>query len=133
MHADPNTETEVKDVLNQYNQVYAARDLNAVLALFAPDADTVIINTGTDARHVGIDAIGRVLSDTLNQYGVYTHEYSWMQVSSAGSVAWVTAEGNARSSGDAGDISVPIRFTAVLEKRDGRWLFLQRHVSMPAQ
>jgi ketosteroid isomerase-like protein len=132
MHADPTTEAEIKDTLNLYNQFYAARDLGNLMSLFAPDADTVIINTGTDARHVGTDAISNVLSNTLNQFGVYLHEYNWMQISSSGAVAWVSAEGIARSSGDSGDITVPIRFTAVLEKREGRWLFLQRHVSMPA-
>lgn len=45
MKADPKTEAEVMNVVNQYIEAHAKRDLDAVLAVFAPDPDVVLIGT----------------------------------------------------------------------------------------
>ncbi len=42
MKADATTEDAVKAVLDKLSQSYATRDLETVLASFAPDPDTVI-------------------------------------------------------------------------------------------
>ena len=46
MKADPKTEAEVMNVMNQSMEAFVKRDLDALLALYAPDPDVVVIGTG---------------------------------------------------------------------------------------
>jgi ketosteroid isomerase-like protein len=45
-------------------------------------------------------------------------------------VAWVAADGQGQVGSQ--EISFPLRMTAVLEQRDGKWLIAQSHISVPS-
>jgi ketosteroid isomerase-like protein len=53
MKANGKTEAAVMEVVNQFNEAYARRDIDGLLALVAPDSDLVVLGTGADERRVG--------------------------------------------------------------------------------
>jgi len=57
--------------------------------------------------------------------------YSDILVKSRGDVAWVYAEGHVSLKTDRGEFTRKSRLTSVLEKRKGKWLFVQTHASFP--
>ena len=132
MKADAKAEAEVMAVMKQYNEAYAKRDMDAVLALFAPDPDVVIIGTGEDEKRVGLAELRTQLERDFAQSEAASIEFSWHSVSQAGSVAWVAADCVVRAEVSGQEISLLARVTFVLEQREGRWLIVQSHASLPA-
>jgi len=133
MKADAKTEAAVMNVMNQLTEAYAKRDLDAVLALFAPDPDVVFIGTGGDEKRIGLTEIKAQFERDFAQSEALSMELGWSSVSAAGSVAWVAADAITHAKVKGQEISFPGRFTAVLEQRSGRWLLLQVHFSMPVR
>ena len=47
-------------------------------------------------------------------------------------MAWVAGRATVQARVDGQDLTLTGRFTAVLEQRQGRWLLMQTHFSLPA-
>lgn len=132
MKADAKTEAGVMAVMNRYNETYAKRDVEGVLSLFAPDTDIVIIGTGADERRIGRQELKTQLERDFAQSEAAAIEFLWHSVSAAGSVAWLAADCIAHVRMiDRQEIKLTARMTAVLQNRQGRWLILQSHASIP--
>jgi len=132
MKADTETEAEVMAVVNQVKEAFNKRDLNRIPALFAPDPDVVFYGTGADEKGIGLAGVKADWERAFSQSEASSMELNWSSVSAAGSVAWGAFDGIARASVRGKEISFPIRFTSVLERRDGQWLIVQSHASTPA-
>ena len=132
MKSDARTEAGVMAVMNQYNESYAKRDVEGVLSLFAPDTDIVTIGTGADERRIGRQELKTQLERDFAQSEAASIEFLWHSVSAAGLVAWLAADCIAHvKMTDGQEIKLTARLTAVLEKRQGQWLILQLHTSVP--
>ncbi len=138
MYADTQTETAVMASLNKLFQAYKERDLKAITALLAPDPDLVVLGPGPDeeervgwvAGSLGLAETQTQLERVWSQSEASSIEITWSAVSAAGSVAWVAA--HVTRHWKAGkEQSISGRLSAVLEKRKGRWLLLQLHLSLP--
>ena len=57
--------------------------------------------------------------------------FSTQSVSSTGTVAWVTADGEFKIKAGGQDMALPARASFVMDKRDGKWLIDQAHFSTP--
>ena len=88
MKADAQTEAAVKDVLDRFAENDAKRDLEGVMALFAPDPDVVMYGTGADEKRVGPAEIRAQVERDWSQSEATSITYGWISVSSAGSAAW---------------------------------------------
>jgi ketosteroid isomerase-like protein len=132
MKADEKTETAVMAVVNKFNEAYSRRDMDSLLALFAPDPDLIVIGTGADERRVGLAELKFQAERDWSQSESLSFELGWRSVSATGSVAWLAAEGIGQGKIDSQEIRFPWRLTAVLEKRANKWLFVQMHLSVPA-
>jgi len=132
MKADASTETAVMATLNKFDEAYARRDIDGVLSLLAPDTDAVFIGTGADERRVGLAEMKTQLERDFAQSEAVSWEWGWHSVSAAGSVAWVAADLVVHVKTNSQELSFPVRLTAVLEKRGGRWLLMQLHYSLSA-
>lgn len=132
MKADTKTEAAVRGMLDKFAEGYARRDKDAILALFSPDPDMVCIGTGVDEWRVGPAALGAQVDRDLAQMQAMSVTYANPIVSAAGSVAWVTVECTMHVTTKGQQGSLTGRLTAVLEQRDGKWLFAQTHFSLPA-
>jgi ketosteroid isomerase-like protein len=132
MKADAKTEAAVMAVVDEFNETYARRDVDGLLALFAPDSDLVLFGTGADEKRVGLAEVKFQAERDWAQSDSISFEFGWHSVSAAGSVAWLAAEGMGQAQAGGQQMSFPFRFTAVLEHRGDKWLLTQAHVSVPA-
>ena len=132
MKADTKTESAVLAVLNKFLETYEKRDIEGLMALFAPDDDQIMFGTGIDEKRLGRDQIRFQAERDWSQTEALAFSFNWHQVSAAGSVAWVAAEGSGQGMVGGQKIEFPLRMTGVLEQRGDDWLLVQSHVSLPA-
>jgi uncharacterized protein (TIGR02246 family) len=132
MKANAKTEAAVLAVLNKFMETYQKRDIEGLIGLFAPDADQFMFGTGMDEKRIGRDQIRFQAERDWSQTEALAFNLTWHQVSAAGPVAWVAAEGLGQGKVGGQKIEFPVRMTTVLEKRGNEWLVVQSHVSLPA-
>lgn len=101
MKADPKTEAAVMNVMDQLIEAYTKRDLDAALALFAPDPDLVTIGTGGDEKCIGLAERKAQFERDFAQAEDVSIKLGWHSLSAAGLVAWVAADAivHAKASG----------------------------------
>ena len=132
MKADTATERDVMAVLRSYFSALTARDEPAVLALFADDADLVLFGSGADERRVGKGELLLQTRRDWSQSDAMSFAIDWSSVSAAGKVAWVAMELTVSVTTPGQALTLPARFSVVLEQRAGRWMIVQGHFSFPA-
>ena len=117
-------------MLESFCSAFQARDAEAVMRIFAPDPDVVVV-TSEESLLRGSDE----LQQFLRAYAQGPTAYSWIwdrvEVSTADSVAWLVAQGTETATTQVGEQKHPYRMTMVCEKRDEQWLLLQVHGSSP--
>lgn len=130
MRADTQTEAAVLEIHERFCSAFAARDGDLVMELLAPDADVTMV-TSEEALLRGPEEV----RDFLQRYVRGTTTYSWTwerrDVSAAGTVAWLLAEGRETAAGEGREQKHPYRMSMVCEKRGDRWLVIQVHGSSP--
>jgi ketosteroid isomerase-like protein len=131
MKANAKTEAAVLAVLNKFNESYARRDIDRLMALFAPDDDQIMFGTGIDEKRIGRDQIRFQAERDWAQTEALAFNFTWHRISAAGQVAWVAAEGQGQGKAGGQEIEFPLRMTAVLEQRGDEWFIVQGHVSLP--
>jgi ketosteroid isomerase-like protein len=132
MNASAQTQADVQATLQQWKDAYSQRDLDGALAVIAPDDDVVAIGTGADEWRVGLAQVRAQMERDFAQAEVLSVAYEPLVVSEAGAVAWVAGHATVQARVDGQDLALVGRFTAVLERRDDRWLLMQTHFSLPA-
>lgn len=127
------TKADVIAALNSAHDAYARRDVNALLAHFAPAPDVVMIGTGADERRVGLNEIKAQAERDWAQTEASSIQLGWHSVTASkdGSTAWVAADGKFNVRAEGQEMTVPARVTAVLENHGGKWLVAQAHYSTP--
>jgi ketosteroid isomerase-like protein len=132
MKANGKTESQVLAVLDKFLETYQKRDIEGLMGLFAPDDDQIMFGTGADEKRIGRDQIKFQAERDWSQTEALAFNLTWRQVSAAGPVAWVAAEGLGQGKVGGQKIEFPLRMTAVLEQRGDQWLLVQSHVSLPS-
>jgi uncharacterized protein (TIGR02246 family) len=132
MKADPKTEAAVMDIVKQSFQAFAKRDIDVLLAFFAPDPDVVLIGTGRDEKCIGLTQAKAILERAFTQFRDASVEFGWHSVSAAGSVALVAADVILHIKTSEREMSEQLRLTVALEQRRNNWLIIQWHDSLPA-
>jgi ketosteroid isomerase-like protein len=133
MKADAQTEVEVMAALHEIFAAYAARDIDRLQAAFSPDSDMVNFGAGGDnERRVGLAGLWRECEGEWSATEEASCELGWHSVSAAGSVAWLVADANLRLKrvGEEPE-SGAARLSMVFERRNGRWLCMHKHFSVP--
>ncbi len=86
------TEAALLEILERFCSAFAARDAEAVMQLFAPDAEIVMV-TSEEAVLRGPEEVEAF----LHRYARGSTTYSWTwdrrDISAAGAVGWLLAEG----------------------------------------
>jgi predicted ester cyclase/ketosteroid isomerase-like protein len=118
MQGDGRTEAAVMDVMNKWRASYAARDIDAIMALYAPDTDVVLIGTGANERCVGPTEIRALHELEWSQSEAGSIELGWHAVSAAASMACVAMEVTVHVRVEGQEMHLPARITAVLEQRE---------------
>jgi uncharacterized protein (TIGR02246 family) len=127
---DPATETKLIGVLERFCSAFADRDADAVMHLIVPDGDVVVVTSEEPLLRGAAE-----LMDFLDRYirGPTTYSWEWDRhdVSIAGSVAWLLAEGTETATSADNVRRHGYRMTMVLERHGNRWLLRQVHGSSP--
>ena len=132
MRADVRTEKEVMASLQTFADAWARHDMDAMLVLFGPDPDVVVIGAGLDDKRLGRAQLREQLLRDWAQSEAVSVTFGPHVVSSAGIVAWVAADMVVYATIDGVHTTFSGRLTAVLEKRRGEWKWMQSHFSLPA-
>ncbi len=132
MKADAKTEAAVKAVLNKLADGYTRRDLETLVAIFAPDPDNIMFGTQADEKRIGLAEIKAQAERDWSQTEANSIEYEWTSISAANGVAWVAADMTFEVKAEGQEMTLPGRLTAVLEQRGDQWLIVQSHFSLPA-
>jgi ketosteroid isomerase-like protein len=132
MKADAETEAEVKSVLDRFAKDYENRDIDDLLSLFAPDSDVVMFGTGADEKRVGLVEIRKQAERDWSRSDATAIKFGQTSISAAGSVAWLATDATFMVRFDGQEYNLDGRATGVLEKRDGKWLLVQGHFSVPS-
>jgi len=123
----------VKVVLDKMEQAMTSEDMESFAAIFAHDAD--MVNFGTDAteRWVGWEALKSAVEQQFAAFDnmQMTVRDQIIKVGAGGNVAWFSQlmDWNLET-GDEKVSLKGLRQTGVLEKRAGKWLFVQIHFSV---
>jgi hypothetical protein len=128
--SDDANEVELIEVLDAFCSGFARRDPEAVLGVCAPEVDLVVV-TSEDPLLRGPAELRRFLDRYVEGETTYSWEWDRRDVSSAGSAAWLLAEGTEIAASEDQVVRHPYRMTMVLEHREGGWLLRQVHGSSP--
>jgi ketosteroid isomerase-like protein len=131
MKADQQTQTEVTQAFKGMFEAYKKKDLQGVLSFWAPDPDIVALGSGEDEKGVGVAQFTESLIRDWAQGEVSSIGVKNFMISAAASVAWLSADINFHGKAAEGTFDLPLRLTGVMEKRYGRWLWVQMHLSTP--
>lgn len=110
------------------------RDLDALKEFVGDNWRTpiVLFSTGADEKRIGFDQVKQQFERNFNETESSTITWEWRHVSMLGDMAWVAAEATIRVRVAGNKVRFPIRMTIVLAHRDGSWLWVHRHASVPA-
>jgi uncharacterized protein (TIGR02246 family) len=120
----------LSEVLERFCSGFSARNADAVMQLFAPDPDVVMV-TSEEPLLRGPEQIRSFLARYAQGSTTYSWTWERLDVSAAGAVGWLLAEGAETAAADGRDARHPYRMSAVCEQREGRWLLVQIHGSSP--
>ena len=100
------------------------------MRLFGPDPDLVVV-TSEESLLRGPAELKRFLDRYIEGATTYSWKWDRHDVSRAGSVAWLLAEGTETALTDGHLEKHPYRMTMLLERREDRWVLMQVHGSSP--
>jgi ketosteroid isomerase-like protein len=130
MKASAKTEAAVTAMFEKFLEAYRKRDIDDFMRLVAPDDDVVLYGTGADEKRVGREQFKFQAERDWSQTDSLAFRFVWQHISEAGPVAWVAADGVGQGQVDGAEFTFPFRATAVLEQRQGKWYFVQMHMSL---
>ena len=105
-----------------------AKNLEAMDTLFAPERGVHIIE-GAGVNHGWADYRDNHLGPELESFENFEYRFHAVEPTVRGDVAWSSFRYDLAIDTERGHIDREGRGTAVLEKRDGRWLIVHFHTS----
>jgi hypothetical protein len=123
-------EAELIEVLDHFCSGFARRDPEAVVRVCVPDLDLVVV-TSEEPLLRGPTELRRFLDRYVEGETTYSWEWERHDVSTAGSVAWILAEGTEIAASEDHVARHPYRMTMVLERQEDHWLIRHVHGSSP--
>ncbi len=126
---------EVALVLEKYVIANEDQRIDLVEDIWADDEKIVAIGTSSDDIFVGWKAIKNIIQ---KQFDTFSNTYisvsdQKININKTGNTAWFSEIINYNFIRDSIPLSYEgIRYTGVLEKRDGKWVIVQSHMSIPS-
>ncbi|MGH3004764.1 MAG: SgcJ/EcaC family oxidoreductase [Gaiellaceae bacterium] len=117
--------------LDDFNAAWATRNLEGLMAQFAPDSDVLLLGSEQGETARGPAELRRLLAFFFEEPVTYRWDWHRRDVFGSGDLAWVVAEGPIVEAGPEGETQIEYRISGVLERRDGRWLWRLFHGSAP--
>ncbi|MBT8395442.1 MAG: nuclear transport factor 2 family protein [Gemmatimonadetes bacterium] len=127
-------EAAVRVVVDQFGEMWETEDVGLAAQIFSQGPDLLVYGTDAAEVWVGYDLFAASLEEQFASYEdtEVTTRDQVVTVHSSGEIAWMReiADWHVTVGGERMEVN-DMRVTGVLEKRDGAWLFVQMHVSVP--
>ena len=126
--------SDIRTALEQYELARESEDFSTIEQIWAPDEDIVLFGTEGDEQMVGFSAINKAMSRQFDEFENTLINISdqKIKISKDGNVAWFSEVLDYNFIYQGENMSFEgIRFTGVMEKRDGKWKLVQGHISVP--
>lgn len=130
MRADETTKTAVNELLEKFADAYESKNATALINLFKTDPNMLNLGPEKDGMDVGTTQLKDHMEGLFKEAEKLHIKYGWTSIKANGDVAWVASHitYTVKKIGKL-EASESARFTAVLEKESGKWLFVQHHIS----
>lgn len=129
----PQTRTEVRSALAQWNERASHADLDGFMALFDDTSEDLLVGSAPDEVFRGKHAVRTWLA-SLFAHNRFSWDLSRAHIDSNGTTAWVFVDGSMTVTSDKGETrTMPYRFSGVLVKRGRVWKWRLFHGSAPEQ
>jgi ketosteroid isomerase-like protein len=119
--------------LQSFSKAVNAKDINGIMAYYAPDNSLLVYDVIPPRQYVGADAYRKDWQGVLDSFpGALHFTVADWSVETAGDLAY--AHGVCRLSGmgkDGKPLDETLRVTDVYRKLGGKWLVVHEHVSAP--
>jgi uncharacterized protein (TIGR02246 family) len=127
------SEVEIKALYDRWARAFGARDIDAIMSIYAPGDEVLAYDVAPPLQYRGKDAYRKGYLEFLAQYDGSIHvEYRDMRIMSSGDVGLIHAlerfTGKLKN-GQQSDMW--LRATSGLRKIDGKWFIVHDHVSVP--
>ena len=121
-------------VLEKYVIANEKQEIEMVKEIWASDTDIVVFGTNSNEKLVGWDEIRNAMERQFNSFEdtYISVRDQVIEINETGNTAWFSeiVNYNYIYQGEARQFE-GVRFTGVLEKRDGDWYIVQSHMSIP--
>jgi len=126
-------EAEIRALYDQWAKVFEARDIDGIMALYAPGDDTIAYDVVPPLQYKGRDAYRKDYLQFLDQYDGPVHvEYRDMRILCGSDVGFIHAlERFTGKMKNGQQTDFWLRATSGVRKINGKWLIVHDHVSVP--
>lgn len=123
--------TEIRKVLDTWNDVAKKRDVNAFMNQFDNSDDIILVGSDSAEISKGRTEIKRFIEFLFSQYS-FQWDYQSLTITGNENTAWAFTDGYMMITGNDGKTMVtPYRFTAVFVKRGKEWKWRLYNGSIP--
>ena len=125
---------QVKTVVDQLEQLFETEDMDLFSRIYAHDSDMVIFGTDAAERFVGWEAVKESFQQSFASFEntKLTVKDQVIKVHQSGEVAWFSEIMDWDLVAQGQPVTIQgTRLTGVLEKRNGNWVIVQVHASVP--
>jgi len=125
---------QVKTVIDQIEQLFETEDMELFSKIYAHDSDMVIFGTDAAERFVGWKPVKEWFQQSFVSFEntKLTVKDQVIKVHKSGEVAWFSEIVDWDLVAQGQPVTIQgTRFTGVLEKRNGNWVIVQVHASVP--
>jgi hypothetical protein len=127
---------QIKTLLEQYVTANQDQNFSLIENIWSSSEDIILIGTDLDERLTGWTQIQKAINQQFKSF-----EDTYISVSDqiirlnkTGNTAWFSLVMNYNFIYNKEAVSFSgIRFTGVIDKIEGKWLFVQGHLSIPAE
>lgn len=132
--AKPNNDkAAIEALVERYSKAFNAKDVNAIMANYAPGDQLFVFDVVPPRQYAGWDAYKKDFEGLFAAFpGPVSDSISDLNVTVVGPVAYSHRIESAEFTGkDGSKLNLVVRVTDVYRKIKGKWLIVQEHVSVP--
>lgn len=126
-------ETQIHNLLDRWTKAFEAKDVNGVMAIYAPGQELLAYDVVPPLQYAGFDAYKKDYQEFFDGFDGPVHiEFRNLKITTGGAVAFATAlERVSGKMKNGQNFDAWLRATECYRKINGRWLAVHDHISAP--
>jgi uncharacterized protein (TIGR02246 family) len=125
-------ESDIRALIERFVRSIRAKDVSGVMSIFAPEV--ISFDLGGPLQHGGGEVFKKHWQQLFDAYeGAVDYEVRDLQIAATEDLAFSHSLNRTAGTLKSGSTSERwLRWTACYRKREGKWLIMHEHVSVPA-